>query len=321
MSKYKIIFFGTSNFAVPALEALKLDKNFDIRLVVTQQDAPQGRKKILTPTSVKLAAEKLGLEIFTPEKIKDQKTLEIICGHEADFLVLAAYGKILPSKILTCSKYGAINVHPSLLPKYRGPSPVQYALLNGDRETGVSIIFMDEEIDHGPILEQQKADIDPNETADELKTRLSRLGGELLPKVLLRLGNNNLKPVPQDHKFATFSKILNREDGHINWNKSAEDIYNMWRAFYPWPGIFSEIKAKDLEARRLILTKIKLTEVAEAEIKNYKPGEIFIFKGNPFVRCGNGAIKILSLQLEGKKGVSAKEFLQGYKMFVGSSLT
>jgi methionyl-tRNA formyltransferase len=321
MKKYTVVFFGTSKFAVPALQELAKSKNFAIRLVVSQPDAPVGKKKILTPTAVKTASANFKLAVFTPEKLKDQGVIKKIVDLAPDFLVVAAYGQILPKELLQSSKYGAVNIHPSLLPKYRGPSPIQSVILNGETETGVTIMLMDEEVDHGPIGARQKVQILPDETAPELETRLAEIGAALLLEVLEKLVKGAIKPVPQNHEEATLTKILSREDGHVDWKKPVSTIYNLWRAFQPWPGVFTELRIKNRESKMLKLIKIKVSNLQSEEFRQYKIAEVFERDKKLFVKCGDGLIEIARLQLEGKKAMDAGVFLQGHREIEGASLS
>ncbi len=266
----RIVFFGTSSFAVPILEALL--KNYEVAAVVTQPDAPVGRKKILTPPPVKEFLEtrlpnppqpplrkggntpllpplegggkRGGIEILQPTKLSP--ILPRLKELAPDLMVVAAYGKIIPQSIIDLPQFGCLNVHPSLLPKYRGPSPIQYTILNGDTETGVTLMKIDREIDHGPILGRfnllwrlnlQKL------RAQELEEKLAQLGAELLINTLPKYLAGEIKPQEQDHAKATFTKLLTKEDGHIDWNKSAEYIERMVRAFDPWPGSWAKFKS------------------------------------------------------------------------------
>jgi methionyl-tRNA formyltransferase len=275
-----IVFFGTSDFAVIILERM-LQAGMKPALVVTTQDMPAGRRKHLTPSPIKVFAEKHGLETFQPEKFSTE-AIDKLQDINSDLIVLAAYGHIVPKKVLIIPKYGAINVHPSMLPKYRGPSPVQSAILAGEKETGVSIMLMDEEIDHGPILAQQKVEV-VNEYYEELHNKLAELGADLLVDVIPKWINEEIKAKEQDHAAATFTKQFLREDGRIDWNQDAEYIVRQVRAFTPWPGAFTMWEGK----------RIKILK-AHAEQRH---------------------LVIDELQMEGKSPTTLKEFILGHPNF------
>ncbi len=297
--KTKIVFFGTPEFAVPTLQALH-SEGFNICLVVTQPDKPVGRKQVLTPSPVKVEAEKMGLEIADDLKIKRLED----CNAEVG--VVVAYGKIIPQEILNIFSKGCLNIHPSLLPKYRGPSPIQQAILNGEEETGVSIIKLDEQMDHGDIVSQIVYRVSDNDTSEDLHDKLAQKGAGLLVDTLPKYLSGEIKPVPQDDSKATFSKILKREDGEINWTKSADEIECQVRAYTPWPGSFAEFKTKD-QGLRIKILSAKVSDDIEGEI-----GEFQTKNGQLVVRCGKGSLIIIKLQVEGKKEMSADEFINGY---------
>ncbi|MEK7211721.1 MAG: methionyl-tRNA formyltransferase, partial [Patescibacteria group bacterium] len=257
----RTIFFGTPNFAIPALQKLK-EADFEIVGVFTEPSRPVGRHQEITPSPVKLFAEKSNLAVFEPESLK---TSPFSKGGEGDFwakqikslapdiAVVAAYGQIIPQAIIDIPKYGFINIHPSLLPKYRGASPVQFAILNGERETGVTIMLMDEKMDHGPILAQEKIAIGDDEDTPSLLTRAAELGAKMLSPTIEGYLNKTIVPQEQNHEAATFSKILKKADGQIDWQKSALEIYNQIRAFRPWPGTWNEFKIKNSKLKIKIL--------------------------------------------------------------------
>ncbi len=302
----KIVFFGTSEFAVPALQALH-GAGFDLT-VLTMPDKPSGRKKILTPPPVKVAAEKLGLTILQPPKLKDDVFFEEFKLLEPDFCVVAAYGKIIGDRYISAPKNGFLNIHPSLLPKYRGPTPIQAALLNGDNETGITIMQIDAEMDHGPILLQKKFSIESDETFLQLHNRLAMEGAKLLLEAI-----NNfeaLKPQEQDHSQATFVTIPTREEARINWSRPAKEIYNQIRALNPEPDTWTTWQDKVLNIRSARLS---------ASTSN-GPGVVCKEEGHIIVGTATGSIELLTIQLEGKKETSAVEFSQGHPDFVDSKL-
>ncbi|MDP3043507.1 MAG: methionyl-tRNA formyltransferase, partial [bacterium] len=242
-TKIKTIFIGTSDFGIPALRALAKDKQFEIIAVITQPDKPTGRKQILTPPPIKAEAEKYQIPIFQPEQIKNLQT-EISAQGEcasgaknlkSDIIIVAAYAQIIPEEILNLPKYGCINIHGSLLPKYRGAACVQAAILNGDGQTGVTIMKMDKGLDTGPILWQDKINIESRDTAGALYEKLSRLGAKILPIVIKKYIAGVIKPIAQDNARASYVKRLKKQDGLIDWAKSAVEIERFIRAMAPWP--------------------------------------------------------------------------------------
>ena len=273
----KIVFMGTPKFGAIVLEGL-IKANLKPVLVITAPDKPVGRKQILTPPLVKVMAENYKIPVFQPKKINDGG-LEVK-NYKPDLIVVAAYGQIISQAILDIPRHGSLNLHPSLLPKYRGASPIQYAVLNGEKETGVTVILMDTQMDHGPIVSQKEIVIGKNETAEQLSGRLAALGTELLIDTIPNWLGGEIKPRCQDEKRATYTKILKKEDGKIDWKKSAESIECQIRAFNPWPGTYTIYNGKIL--------KILKAEVSKSHL---------VFK---------------EVQLEGKKPMSFKDFLQGH---------
>ena len=296
----KIVFFGTPEFPIPSLEVLAKIPGIEIAAVVSQPDKKVGRGKKMTPPPVKVAAKKLGLKILQPKNKKElEKKLQKI---KADLFIVIAYGMILSKNILEMPKYGAINVHASLLPKYRGASPIQETLLNGDKETGISIIKMDSELDHGDIIIIKRIDIDKNDNLETLSIKLATLSCNILPLALLDYIDGLLKPISQKHKNATYCKKIKKEDGKIDWKKSAEEIQNMIKAYTPWPSVFTEVKGK----------KLKISEANTDETK-LKPGEFLI--ENKILKIGTkkGTLLPTKVQLQGKKEMDIKSFINGYK--------
>ncbi len=311
MDKVKTIFLGTPEFSVPALEALINDPRFDIELVITQQDKKVGRKQIITPPPVKIKASENNIQILQPEKIIEAK--EIIEKIKPDLAVVIAYGKIIPQEILDIPKFGFINIHVSLLPKYRGSSScIQAPILNGDKETGVTIMQMDAGLDTGPIIKQTKISLEGKETAVDLHDKLMILGAKILPDTLVDFISGNIKSIKQDDEKATHVKMLKKEDGIIDWDKSAIEIERMIRALNPWPSTYTQVSNKSL--------KILEVENDILEVNDYKSGEIFLYDSKMAIQCGKDAIIIKKLQLEGKKPVLAKDFLRGNQNFIGKIL-
>ncbi len=312
-NKLKIIFVGTPDFAVPTLKALIADADFEIAAVITQEDKPVGRKQTLTPPSVKIIALKNNIIVWQPAKIKDIKNE--IAALKPDFIVVIAYGQIIPQSILDIPKYGCINIHASLLPRWRGAAVIQAPILAGDTETGVTIMKMDKGLDTGPIIAQMKVNILKNETAETLHDELAKLGAQMLPETLKAFARGEMEIKPQDEKLVTYARELKKEDGRINWAKPAIEIERMVRAYTPWPGTYTELKDKK-EKRK----NIKILEVVNNDlpINKFKTGEIFLDNGKIAVQCGDGALVIKRLQLEGGKPLTADEFLRGHADFIGS---
>ena len=295
----KIVFFGTSEFAVPALTKLAADSNYQIMAVVTQPDKPAGRKQQPLPSPVKLEAEKLGFEILQPQKLDSKFHIP-----NSDLAIVASYGKIIPNSILELPRLGVLNIHPSLLPKYRGPSPIHAAILNGDAETGVTIMQLDEEMDHGDVVASSKFKIQSSKVKyRELHDQLASVGAELLIKILPKYVSGEMKPVPQEHSKATFTNIIEKDDARIDWKKSALEIDRMIRAYHEWPVAWTTLDGKRL--------KIYNSE-PETNFSNVRPGQIIETNAEIKVRCGEGALKITELQEEGGKKLPAKDFINGH---------
>ncbi len=297
---------GTPDFAVPSLKALK-EAGYEIPLVITQPDKPAGRGKRLKPPPVKVEAERLGLKVYQPERIKDNEELKKILEEiSPDLIVVAAYGKILPDWLLKLPKYGVINVHASLLPKYRGASPIQAALLNGERKTGITIMKVIPELDAGDVISQREVEIKKEDNAQTLHDRLAQVGAELLTETIPKFTKGEIEPKPQNHDKATYCPKITKEMGRINWERSAEEIFNMVRAFTPWPGAFTYYKGK----------MVKLTKVKPAEGKG-EPGEVIEAGKRLIVATGKGALEILRIKPEGRKEISGDEFIRGYRVRAG----
>lgn len=289
--KHRIIFYGTSPFAVPSLEALAADGRFEILAVVTQPDRPAGRKGELKKPEVKLAAEKLGLKVLQPESVKTDEAFDELKRLDAEAAVVASYGQIIPQRVLDLYPKNMINVHASLLPDYRGASPINAAIRDGRDKTGVSIMLMDAKMDHGPVLKMAELDIKPDDTTASLTPRLADLGAHILPNVLADYLEGKIEPVEQDHDKATFVKILNREDGRLDPVKPAVELECLVRAMDPWPGTFI-----DHEGKRLKVIKAQVGEVA----------------GYPVIETVDGKLSLITVQPEGKKAMDGAAFKRGH---------
>ena len=288
MNYPKIIFIGTSQFAVLPLENL-IKKKYNIIKVITAPDKPTGRQQEITPSPIKQIALKYKLPFFQPEKIAEI-TLEI-SKLKPDLIVLAAYGKIIPKDILGIPKFGCLNLHPSLLPKYRGPSPIQTAILNGEPETGITIMLMDEIIDHGPIIGQKNMAIASDENYQTLEKKLSQLAANFLIEILPQYLQNKIKPQPQNEGRTSYTKILTRQDGQIDWQQSAQVIARKIRAFYPWPGAWT-----DFNGKRIKILKAKAVDKKQEATLPTKKGFLFLEIVQP----------------AGKKPMTGQEFFRGH---------
>jgi methionyl-tRNA formyltransferase len=314
-NKPKIVFFGTPDFAATVLKAL-LDHEYNIAAVFTKLDKKVGRKQRISYSAVKDVALKNNIKVFQPNNLREIGVIREIREIGADLFIVAAYGKILPKEFLELPRYGAINVHGSLLPKYRGASPVQCAILEGEKETGVTLMRMNEKMDEGDILLQEKIKIDKKDTAETLMKKLAELGAKMMAKFVQDCTKGKIAPIPQDHRKATYCKPVRRDDGKINWNNAAEEIYREWRAYFPWPGIFSILKVKN-QSKRLKLSEIKIILKNET---GEKPGKIIEYNQEVAVQAKSGLIVLKKIQLEGKKEMIVSEFVRGNFEFIGSRL-
>ncbi len=310
----KIVFFGTANVALPILE--KLNKEHQVLAVVTNPDAPAGRSQSApSETPVSALARDLKLTTLKPEKIRGNQDFTAgLDGLNADIFVVVAYGKILPAEVISMPPLKTVNVHFSALPKYRGPSPIQFALLNGERQTGTSIFILDEHMDTGPLLAQKIVDIEPDDNYFTLSDRLARISADLLTDTLSDYQAGRVTPLPQDESRVSYSRIITKQDGKVDWQKTAPEIYNQFRAFYPWPGIWTTFQGKKLK----ILDCVANPESPKLSGTAGACGTVI--DGGTVV-CGSGTtLKIRSLQPEGKKEMAIGDFLNGYKNFIGSKL-
>ncbi|MFA6422560.1 MAG: methionyl-tRNA formyltransferase [Candidatus Buchananbacteria bacterium] len=314
MDKIKTIFVGTPEFSTHYLNAIINDGRFDVVAVITQSDKPSGRKHEIIQSPVKKIALEKDFKIFQPERLKaDINIASELKTLKADLMIVVAYGQIIPKEILEVARYGAINVHPSLLPKYRGASPVQSAILNGEEKTGVTIMLMDEKMDHGPILSQVERKLSEEETNDILHEKLADLSTDLLISSAIKFINGEIKPIEQDHDQATFCRIINKEDAKVDWNKSAQEIKRKIYAFHPWPGTWTMLDGKRIK----IFPPTKILK--QKNIKK-SPGQIIINNNELIVACGEDFLKLDRLQLEGKKEMNADDFLRGYEDLNGKIL-
>lgn len=308
----KIVFMGTPEFAVPSLRAL-IDAGYEVTAVVTQPDRPKGRKRVLTPPPVKIQAEKHGIAVLQPEKLREPDAIAAVAACQPDLIVTAAYGQILPKAVLDLPQYGCINVHASLLPKYRGAAPIQYALMNGEQETGVTIMYMEEGLDTGDMISSVSLPIRESDDAGTLFQQLSEAGAKLLIKTLPNLLAGRIEAVPQQDELATYARMLTREDERIDWSASSLRVFNQVRALRPWPGAFT-LLAGDV-------FKIWRCEIAETASKDSAPGTVLSTEPDAFeVACGEGTVRITEVQPAGKTAMPAGAFLKSGRIKPGMRL-
>jgi methionyl-tRNA formyltransferase len=304
----RIVFMGTPAFAVPPLRAL-IAAGHDIAAVVTRIDKPAGRGKVLTAPAVKVAAEAAGIPVLQPRRVRETGSLEQLRALAPEAIVVAAYGQILPQELLSLPARGCINIHASLLPAYRGAAPINWAIINGEQRTGITIMQMDAGMDTGAILLQDSIPIADDDTAGSLAAKLSALGSSLIIDALNRLGTGTLSATAQDNSRASLAPLLAKEDGLIDWRESAGKIRNRVRGLSPWPGAYAFLDGK----------LIKVIESAVIDVSG-EPGKLIVpAAGRLAVGTGDGLLEILSLQPEGKRPMAAPEFLRGHRELVGKS--
>lgn len=304
----KIVFMGTPDFSVPVLQRV-IKEGYNVIAVVTQPDRPVGRKRVLTPPPVKIEAVKQGIPVYQPEKIRNEAELAEILALKPDLIITAAFGQILPNKLLEAPKYGCINVHASLLPELRGGAPIHYSILQGKEKTGITIMYMAEKLDAGDILTQAEVKIEEEDNVGTLHEKLSQIGSDLLAETIPKLFNREITPVKQNDAKATFAPNIKREQEKIDWDKSGEDIYNHVRGLNPWPVAYTLLKGETLKV--WTTKKIQLSSPVQ-------PGVVIDVLEEGFV-VGTGnttAVLILELQPAGKKKMMAKDYLRGAGSFI-----
>jgi methionyl-tRNA formyltransferase len=310
--KAKIIFMGTPEFAVPALKALH-KSNQNLALVVTRPDRPKGRGRKVIPPPVKEVAINLGCEVDQPSSIRTAEFANRMAKHKPDIIVVVAFGHIIPKNILAIPKLATINIHASLLPKYRGPAPIQWAIINGERETGVTTMLMDEGLDTGNILLSSKIKIFSDDTSGTLHDRLADLSADLLIKTIESFETGDITPISQDHTQATYAPLLKKNDGHINWEMPAETLEAFIRGMTPWPGAFTFHGNKRLKIFKAMPIITDTVETPGTVTKRF-PGELC-------VATGKGALSVIEIQGESGKRLLIKDFLRGYKIPPGTILS
>lgn len=302
----KIVFMGTPDYAVKTLEAL-IKAGHNVEAVFAQPDKPVGRKHIITPPPVKVCALENNIPVYQPNTLKDGEAEKILKDIVPDVIVVVAYGKILPKSILEIPKYGCVNGHASLLPKYRGASPIQWCIVCGETVTGVTTMYMNEGMDTGDILEQTEVKIGENETAEELFDRLSLVSAELMVSTLEKLENGTVVPQKQEESEATYAPIIKKEMALVDFNKSAKEICNGVRGYYSWPCAYTF-----LDGKRVKIIKAVVGDKTTAEIGTVSKNE-----GKLEIACKDGSVNVLELQLEGSKPMAAAQFLMGNKLPLG----
>ena len=331
MTALRIIFLGTAELSCASLQALAGDAKFQIAAVVTQPDRPKGRELKPQPSPVKSLALRLGLPVLQPERARDEKFITELRALRPDLIIVVAYGQILPPAILNLPRHGCLNVHTSLLPKYRGAAPIQWAIANGDTETGVTIMKLDAGLDTGPVVSQRRTAIQPEDDSAVLHDRLAQLGAELLVQTIPDYVAGKIQPRPQPAAGASHAAKIKKEDGRIDWNQPARTIWNRLRAFTPWPGAFTSLPkamegtassvpsfAKSQGSDKALPSKMIKIWKAEMVEKSGGAGEVLSAdKTGIVVGCGKGALRISELQREGGRRLTAAEFLAGHALKVG----
>jgi methionyl-tRNA formyltransferase len=311
MAALRIVFCGTPEFAVPSLRRLAERPEFSIEAVISQPDRPRGRGQHVSSSPVKEAALEIGLHVYQPETIKSESSQEFLKRVAPDAVVIIAYGQIIPAKLLTIPRLGWINVHGSLLPRYRGAAPIHWAIANGETVTGLTTMQINAGMDTGPTLLRREVAIGPDETAPELAARMSAVGADTIVESLLQFDRGEISPAPQDEKSATYAPILKKEDGRIDWGRPAQQNYNRMRGFTPWPGSYTTFRGQTCH----LWGQPETSGAAEAQPA---PGELVPSAKDIYVMCGEGTrLRLESVQMEGRKKIPAREFANGARLGAG----
>ncbi len=313
----RVVFMGTPDFAVGALQAI-IEAGHQVAAVVTQPDKPRGRGKEMQMTPVKACALTHNIPVFQPVKIKEPEAVEVLRSYQADIFVVAAFGQILSEEILAMPKYGCVNIHASLLPKYRGAGPIQWAIIDGEKKTGITIMQMEKGLDTGDILFQKEVQIDAGETGDSLHDKLAAAGAELIVEALPKIAAGQVVPRRQKDDESCYAKMLQKSMGKIDWNMPAGKLDCLIRGLISWPGASTTFRGKNLK----IWEEEPMTEEGfSAQISEAVPGTVLgVEKDAFYVQTGEGILRILSVQMEGKKRMAVKDFLLGYPMQAGERL-
>jgi methionyl-tRNA formyltransferase len=303
----RLVFCGTPSFAVPTLQHLLSRSDFDIAAVITQPDRPRGRGQRISASPVKETALAAGIPVHQPEKIRTSEAQTLLQTLAPDVIVIIAYGQIIPARLLSIPKLGWINLHASLLPKYRGAAPINWAIANGGTQTGLTTMRIDAGMDTGDILLQEKLEIAPNETAPGVTKKLSEAGAPLMAETLRGIASAKLPPQPQNHEEATYAPLLKKEDGRIDWNRPAQEIYNRMRGFDPWPGAYTSFREQTCHLGAEAFSSRTLT--------GSPPGTILQEDSQILIACGHATLlRLLSVKVQGRKQVSAVEFANGARL-------
>ena len=307
----RIVFCGTPEFAVPSLRRLAAEPGISVEAVITQPDRPRGRGQQVSSSPVKEAALAASLHVYQPETIKSDSAQEFLKRLAPDAVVIIAYGQIIPARLLTIPRLGWINLHASLLPRYRGAAPIHWAIANGEATTGLTTMQIDAGMDTGPILLQRELEIAPEETSPELSERMREIGAGLIVESLQRFDRGEISPAPQDSSRASSAPILKKENGRIEWARTAQQIYNRMRGFTPWPGTFASFRGQTCHLWGRPESAVPIE-------RNTTPGEIISSTKEIHVVCGEGTcLRLESVQLEGRKRISAREFANGARLAPG----
>lgn len=311
----RIVFCGTPEFAAPSLRRLAAEPGITLEAVITQPDRPRGRGQHVSASPVKEAALAAGLHVYQPETIKSESAQEFLKRVAPDAVVIIAYGQIIPARLLAIPRLGWMNLHASLLPRYRGAAPIHWAIANGETLTGLTTMQIDAGMDTGPILLQREIEIGPDETAPELAARMSELGASLVVESLLEFDRGQIIPAPQESRNASYARILKKEDGRINWTQSAQQIYNRMRGFTPWPGTYSSFRGQTCHLWGR-------PESSAAAGSDTTLGHIDFSSKEILVACGDSTfLRLEFVQLEGRKRISAQEFANGARFASGEQFT
>ena len=319
----RLIFCGTPQFAVPTLKHLLAKSDFEVVAVITQPDRPRGRGQQLSVSPMKEAALAANLPVHQPEKIRAPEVQKLFEKLAPEVIVIIAYGQIIPGRLLSIPKYGWINLHASLLPKYRGAAPINWAIANSETRTGLTTMRIDAGMDTGDVLLQHELGIGPKETAPELAVRMSEAGSLLMEETLRGLAAGTIVPRPQKHNESSIAPILKKEDGRIDWNRSAREIYNRMRGFAPWPGAHTTFRGQTCHllgepVPDIISLPADIVASQNSAAARSAPGTLFGAKNDWFVSCGNATLlRLQSVKLEGRKQISASEFANGARLKPG----
>jgi methionyl-tRNA formyltransferase len=308
MAALRIVFCGTPEFAVPSLRWLAERPEFSVEAVITQPDRPRGRGQHVSSSPVKETALELGLHVYQPETIKSDSSQDFLKRIAPDAVVIIAYGQIIPARLLTIPRLGWLNLHASLLPRYRGAAPIHWAIANGETITGLTTMQIDKGMDTGPTLLRREVEIGPEETAPRIAARMSAIGADLMAESLLRFDRGEISPAPQDATNATFAPILKKEDGRIDWDLPAHQIYNRMRGFTPWPGAYTMFRKQTCQLWGI-------PAEPSTEWTKFAIGEIIHTTTDLYVICGEGTcLHLEAVQIEGRKKISARQFANGARL-------